>query len=225
MCTKYKIVPFCPYHFVRTILSNTILSVYHFVSTILSATILSGRPPFCSRPRLFHLLIVTSLHYFFKVSIVSLSVCYVIIALFSASIVPSSVCCISMLYLEGFRCFFFRSDGCVIALLPASAVSSSVCCVTILFIQALYCFIICLLRHCSLLGFVIVIVIVISKLLKRYSKAKRTRAPAYSRALRRIKGGFQRGVKRSSGPDSRVAVRVGVVEMGRGNDQKGQGRR
>src|SRR6218665_1686445 len=40
---------------------------------------------------------------------------------------------------------------------------------------------------------VIVIVIVISKLLKRYSKAKRTRAPAYSRALRRIKGGFQRG--------------------------------
>src|SRR6218665_1434278 len=69
---------------------------------------------------------------------------------------------------------------------------------------------------------IIVIVIVISKLLKRYSKAKRTRAPAYSRALRRIKGGFQRGVKRNSGPNSRVpggdrvAVRVGVVEMGRG---------
>src|SRR6218665_2388640 len=79
--------------------------------------------------------------------------------------------------------------------------------------------------------FVIVIVIVISKLLKRYSKAKRIRAPAYSRALRRIKGGFPKGVKRSSGPNSRVpggdrvAVRVGVVEMGRGNDQKGQGRR
>src|SRR6218665_3793646 len=79
--------------------------------------------------------------------------------------------------------------------------------------------------------FVIVIVIVISKLLKRYSKAKRTRAPAYSRALRRIKGGFPMGVKRSSGPNSRVpggdriAVRVGVVEIGRGNDQKGQGRR
>src|SRR6218665_261730 len=77
----------------------------------------------------------------------------------------------------------------------------------------------------------IAIVIVISKLLKRYSKAKRIRAPAYSQALRRIKGGFQRGVKRSSGPNSRVpggervAVRVGVVEMGRGNDQKGQGRR
>src|SRR6218665_98856 len=35
--------------------------------------------------------------------------------------------------------------------------------------------------------------IVSSKFLKRYSKAKRTRAPAYSRALRRIKGGFQRG--------------------------------
>jgi len=34
---------------------------------------------------------------------------------------------------------------------------------------------------------------VISKLLKRYSKAKRSRAPAYSRALRRIKGGFPKG--------------------------------
>ena len=30
------------YHFVHTILSNTILSVYHFVRSILSATILSG---------------------------------------------------------------------------------------------------------------------------------------------------------------------------------------
>jgi len=42
------------------------------------------------------------------------------------------------------------------------------------------------------------------KILKRYSKATRTRAPAYSRALRRIKRGFQRGVKRRSGPISRV---------------------
>ena len=39
----------------------------------------------------------------------------------------------------------------------------------------------------------LVIVIVISELLKRYSKAKRTRAPAYSRALRWIKGGFPKG--------------------------------
>src|SRR6218665_1804578 len=63
MLTKYKIVPFCPYHFVQyhfvpipfcpyhfvrtilfpTILSNTILSVYHFVHAILSV-------PFCSLP-------------------------------------------------------------------------------------------------------------------------------------------------------------------------------
>src|SRR6218665_3214771 len=43
MLTKYKIVPFCPYHFVHTILSNTILSVYHFVHTILSV-------PFCPLP-------------------------------------------------------------------------------------------------------------------------------------------------------------------------------
>src|SRR6218665_251060 len=41
MYTKYKVVPFCLYHFVHTILSATILSVYHFVRTILSATILS----------------------------------------------------------------------------------------------------------------------------------------------------------------------------------------
>src|SRR6218665_4028087 len=43
MYSKYKIVPFCPYHFVHTILSNTILSVYHFFHTILSV-------PFCPLP-------------------------------------------------------------------------------------------------------------------------------------------------------------------------------
>src|SRR6218665_3750330 len=43
MLTKYKIVPFCPYHFVHTILSNAILSVYHFVHNILSV-------PFCPLP-------------------------------------------------------------------------------------------------------------------------------------------------------------------------------
>src|SRR6218665_1739164 len=36
-------VPFCPCHFVHTILSNAILSVYHFVHTILSV-------PFCPLP-------------------------------------------------------------------------------------------------------------------------------------------------------------------------------
>src|SRR6218665_3688416 len=36
-------IPFCPCHFVRTILSNTILSVYHFVRAILSV-------PFCPLP-------------------------------------------------------------------------------------------------------------------------------------------------------------------------------
>src|SRR6218665_632689 len=36
-------IPLCPYHFVHTILSNTILSVYHFVHTILSV-------PFCPLP-------------------------------------------------------------------------------------------------------------------------------------------------------------------------------
>ena len=42
----------------------------------------------------------------------------------------------------------------------------------------------------TLFAIVILIVIVISRFMKRYSKAKRTRAPAYSRALQRIKGGF-----------------------------------
>ena len=75
----------------------------------------------------------------------------------------------------------------------------------------------------------LVIVIIISRLLKRYLKAKCIRAPAYSRARRRIKGEFQRKVKRSSGPISRipggdrVAVKVGVVQMEKVNDQMGQG--
>ena len=64
-------------------------------------------------------------------------------------------------------------------------------------------------------------VIVISRFLKRYLKAKSTRAPAYLQALRQIKVFFQRVVKRSPGPISRgpegdrVAVKVGVVQMGR----------
>src|SRR6218665_1624302 len=43
MYIRYEIVPIYPYHFVRTILSNTILSLYHFVRTILSV-------PFCPLP-------------------------------------------------------------------------------------------------------------------------------------------------------------------------------
>ena len=39
------------------------------------------------------------------------------------------------------------------------------------------------------------IVIVVSRFLKRYSKAKRTRVPAYSQALRRIKWVFPKGSK------------------------------
>ena len=76
----------------------------------------------------------------------------------------------------------------------------------------------------------LVIIILISSFLKPYLKVKRTRAPAYSRALRRIKGFSLKGVKRSSGPISRipggdrVAVKVGVVQMGRVNDQMGQGK-
>ena len=67
---------------------------------------------------------------------------------------------------------------------------------------------------------VIVIVNVISRYQKRYSKAKRTKAPAYSRALRRLKGGSSSGpISRMPGRDSvHVAVTVGVVQIGRVND-------
>src|SRR6218665_3513445 len=52
------------------------------------------------------LLFVTSQYYFFKVSIVSLSVCYVI-ALFSASTLSSSLCYVNIhvLSIQGFHCF------------------------------------------------------------------------------------------------------------------------
>src|SRR6218665_1754683 len=42
-CLMILLLKSYPYHFVRTILSNTILSVYHFVHTILSV-------PFCPLP-------------------------------------------------------------------------------------------------------------------------------------------------------------------------------
>jgi len=50
-------------------------------------------------------------------------------------------------------------------------------------------------------------VIVISRLLKRYLKAKRTRAPAYSRALRWIKGGFPKGGQEKLRSDFQRATR------------------
>jgi len=47
--------------------------------------------------------------------------------------------------------------------------------------------------HIADLAVLIVIVIIISRLPKRYLKAKRTKAPAYWRVLRWIKGGFPKG--------------------------------
>src|SRR6218665_1651018 len=60
-------------------------------------------------------------------------------------------------------------------------------------------------------------VIVISEFLKCHSKAKRTRTPAYSRAMRRIKAVFQRVGHGKTMSDfqrvrgDRVAGKVGVV--------------
>src|SRR6218665_2326782 len=53
----------------------------------------------CSWLLLFNLLIVTSQYYFFKVSNASLSICDVI-ALFSASAVSSSICCVTIYILK-----------------------------------------------------------------------------------------------------------------------------
>jgi len=59
--------------------------------------------------------------------------------------------------------------------------------------------------------------LVISEFLEPHSKAKLTRAPAYSRALRRIKGVVQRVVHGKLRSDlqrvrgDRVAVKVGVI--------------
>jgi len=59
----------------------------------------------------------------------------------------------------------------------------------------------------------IVIVIVISRFLKRYLKAKRTRAPAYSRALRRIKGVSKGGSREAQVrfPGYQKGTEVGVI--------------
>ena len=67
------------------------------------------------------------------------------------------------------------------------------------------------------------IVIVISRFLQSYSKAKCTRALAYSRALRRIKGGFPMGgdqekLRSEGSGGDRVAVKVGVVDCPRDCD-------
>src|SRR6218665_174417 len=105
----------------------------------------------CSRLRLFHILFVTSLFYLLRASIVSFSVCYVI-ALFSASAVSSSICCVTILYIFKSPLFHYPVC-CVTALFSASIAPSSVCYVTILFLQGFHCFITCLLRHCPVLGF------------------------------------------------------------------------
>src|SRR6218665_1325604 len=56
-------IPFCPCHFVHTILSNDILSVYHFVHTFLSVPFCPL--PFCPRTHcmIFHFLLITFTSY------------------------------------------------------------------------------------------------------------------------------------------------------------------
>src|SRR6218665_1154115 len=87
-----------------------------------------------------------------KVSTVSLFVCFVV-ALFWVSAVSSSVYYVTILFLQGFQvslsvCYF-------IALFSDSNISSYIWYVNILFLRGFHCFAIniCLLRHCSVLGF------------------------------------------------------------------------
>ena len=103
----------------------------------------------CSRLQLSPLLFIASLY--LQVSIVSLSVCYVI-ALFSASIVPSSDCYVTILHLQGFQCFSI----CLLrhcSVLGCSCLQfkvSNVFYVTALAVIGLDCSIFCLLRHYSI---------------------------------------------------------------------------
>src|SRR6218665_546029 len=125
----------------------------------------------CFRLRLSRLLFVTSPCVLLKISIGSLSACYITAAVFWASTVASSVllCQCRAYYL--FKVSFVSLSVCYVsALFYASTVSPSVCYVTmlsphgfhcfiicfyvsLLSLQGFYCFIICLLRHCSVLGF------------------------------------------------------------------------
>src|SRR6218665_82337 len=79
--------------------------------------------------QLIHLLCVTSLYCFFKISIVSLPVCY-LIALFSASAVSSSFSYATILFHQGFHCLII----CLLGLRLCSVIGFD-------------CFIYCLLCH------------------------------------------------------------------------------
>jgi len=74
------------------------------------------------------------------------------------------------------------------------------------------------------------IVIIILEFLERHSKAKRTRAPAYSGALQLIKGVVRKVVHGKLRSDFQmvsgdiVAVKVGVACVGRVGDQMSQGK-
>src|SRR6218665_3412439 len=121
----------------------------------------------CSRLELSPLLFVTS-QYIFKFPLFHYKSVCCVTALFSASAISSSICCVTRaMYLQ--LSIVSLSVCCVTALFSVSIVSSSVCYVTILLLRVFYCLIvyyltilflqgfncsvICLLRHCSVPGF------------------------------------------------------------------------
>src|SRR6218665_670773 len=135
------------------------LSHYRFVTSLLCCNFRMSLPLF-----------LTSQYYLFKVSIVSISVCYVT-ALFYASTVPTSVTrhylfrvflrhytifsrfplfyylLITSLICSRLRLFLLLFVTSVYSLLKIFIVLLSVCYVTMLSLQCFHCFIICLLRH------------------------------------------------------------------------------
>jgi|SRR6218665_1474912 len=106
----------------------------------------------------YHLPFVTSLYYVFKISSVSLSVCYVI-HLFSASAVSSSVCYARLRhYIRTISSRFPLFRYLFVTVRHCSVLGFSCLLFCLLrrysyYLQVFHCFTICLLRHGTVLGF------------------------------------------------------------------------
>src|SRR6218665_2379808 len=106
----------------------------------------------------YHLPFVTSLYYVFKISSVSLSVCYVI-HLFSASAVSSSVCYARLRhYIRTISSRFPLFRYLFVTVRHCSVLGFSCLLFCLLrrysyYLQVYHCFTICLLRHGTVLGF------------------------------------------------------------------------
>src|SRR6218665_2535917 len=108
--TCFMCISFPPYfdhdafmHHPMHVLDAPVLRHYNYIVKFPLFNYLFVVSLLCSQLQLLQLLFVTSLYFFFKVSIVSLPVCYVI-GLFSSSAVSSSFCTMLHVFLQGFYC-------------------------------------------------------------------------------------------------------------------------